>query len=155
MFFLVNTNMLLWRSTEQVGDQIDHVPGVLQEALVKGLKLHITRTTLSANLMSIWELIFLWNTNYISGQSEWLRLHERKVLSRREVSPTPARARRSRDHFGTDSVRCKLPPLYVPVSPLPVSREASRYLWRSIGASTMVVLKLRTSLSAHPLCLRI
>ena len=63
-----------------------------------------------------------------------------------------ARARRSRDHFGTDSVRCKLPPLYAPVSPSPVSREASRDLWRSIGLSTMVVFKLRTSLSAHPLC---
>ena len=36
-------------------------------------------------------------------------------------------------------------PHYVPVSPLPVSREASRDLWRSIGPSTMVVFKLRTS----------
>ena len=63
-----------------------------------------------------------------------------------------ARARRSHDLFDTDSVRSKLPPLYVPVSPSPVSREASRDLWRSIGPSTMVVLILRTSLSAHPLC---
>ena len=58
-------------------------------------------------------------------------------------------ARRFRDHSGTDSVRRKLPPLCVPVSPSPVSREASRDLWRSIGPSTMFVVNLRTSLSAH------
>ena len=46
-----------------------------------------------------------------------------------------------------------LPPLYVPVSPSPVSREARRDLWSSTGPSTMVVFKLRTSLSAQPLCL--
>ena len=34
--------------------------------------------------------------------------------------------RRSRDYLATDSVRSKLPPLSVPVSPSPVSREASR-----------------------------
>ena len=34
-------------------------------------------------------------------------------MSRREASLTPARARRSRDHFGTDSVRSKLPPIYI------------------------------------------
>ena len=56
-----------------------------------------------------------------------------------------ASARRSRDHLGTDSVRSKLPPSYVPVGPSPVSREASRDLWRSIGPSTMVVFKLRTN----------
>ena len=33
---------LLWRSTKQVGVQIDQVPGILQEALFRGLKLHIT-----------------------------------------------------------------------------------------------------------------
>ena len=71
------------------------------------------------------------------------------VLSRREASLRPVRARCSRDLCGTDSVRSKLPPLYVPVSPLPVSREASRDLWRSIGPSTMVVFKLRTSLSVR------
>ena len=32
---------LLWRSTKQGGVQIDQVPGILQEALVRGLKLHI------------------------------------------------------------------------------------------------------------------
>ena len=32
----------------------------------------------------------------------------------------------SRDHLATDSVWSKLPPLYVPVSSSPVSREASR-----------------------------
>ena len=53
---------------------------------------------------------------------------------------------------GTDSIRSKLPPLYVPVSPSPVSRQASRDLWRSIGPSTIVVFKLRTSLSPHLLC---
>ena len=63
------------------------------------------------------------------------------VLSRREASLRPARARLSRDYFGTVSVRSKLPPLYVLVSPSPVSREASRDLWRSIGPSTMVVFK--------------
>ena len=48
----------LWRSTKQVGVQIDQVPGTLQEALVVGLELHITpRTTLSEYLMSIWALI--------------------------------------------------------------------------------------------------
>ena len=74
------------------------------------------------------------------------------VLSRREASLRPARARRSRDYFGTVSIRSNLSPLYVPVSPSPVSREACLDLWRSIGPSTMVVLILRTSLSAHPLC---
>ena len=87
--------------------------------------------------------------SYISGQSEWFRLDERTALSRPGASLKPARARRPRDHFGTDSVRSKLLPLYVPVSPSPVSREASRDLWRSIGPSTMVVFKLRTSLSVR------
>ena len=41
------------------------------------------------------------------------------------ASLRPRRARRSRDHLATDSVRSKLPPLFEPVSPLPVSREAS------------------------------
>ena len=57
-----------------------------------------------------------------------LRLHERMTLSRREASIRPAHARRVRDHLGTDSVRSKLPPLCAPVSPSPVSREASRDL---------------------------
>ena len=68
------------------------------------------------------------------------------ALSRREASLRPARARHSRDHMGTDSVRSKLPTLYVPMSPSPLSREASRDLWRSIGPSTMIVFKVRTSL---------
>ena len=63
-------------------------------------------------------------------------------LSRGEASFRPAHARRFRDHFGTNSVRSKLPPLRVPVSPSPVSREANRDLWRSIGPSTKVVFKL-------------
>ena len=33
-------NGLLWRSTKQVGAQIDQVPGILQEVLVRGLELH-------------------------------------------------------------------------------------------------------------------
>ena len=53
----------------------------------------------------------------------------------------PARAWRSRDHLDTGPTF----PHCVPVSPSPVSREASRDLWRSIGPSTMV-FKLRTSL---------
>ena len=68
-----------------------------------------------------------------------LRLHKRTALFRREASIRPARARRFRDHLGPDSVRSKLI-LRVPVSPSPVSREASRDLWRSIGPSTMGVL---------------
>ena len=58
------------------------------------------------------------------------------------ASLRPARARRSHDHLGTDSVESKLPSLYVPVNPSPVSREASRDLSRSIGPSMMVVFKL-------------
>ena len=61
----------------------------------------------------------------------------------------PGCARGSRNHFATDSVRSKLLPLHVPASPLRISREASRDLWRSIGPSTMVVFKLRTSLSVR------
>ena len=53
-------------------------------------------------------------------------LDELTALSRREASTRSAHARRFRDHLGTDSVRSKLPPLCVPVSPSPVSREASR-----------------------------
>ena len=71
------------------------------------------------------------------------------ALSRREAALRPARARCSRGLFGTVSVRSKLPPLYV-LSSSPDSREASRDLWRSIGPSTMVVFKLRTSLWTHP-----
>ena len=71
-----------------------------------------------------------------SGESEWYWLHERTAWSHGEASFMPARPRRSRDHLGAVSVRSKLPP-YVPVSPPPVSREASRDLWRSIGPSTM------------------
>ena len=48
-------------------------------------------------------------------------------------------------HLGTDSVRSKIPPLCVPVSPSPVSCEAGRDLWRSIRPSTMGVFQLQTS----------
>ena len=48
------------------------------------------------------------------------------ALSRWEASLRPAHARRFRDHLGTDLVRSNLPPLCVPVSASPVSREASR-----------------------------
>ena len=51
-------------------------------------------------------------------------------------------AKRSRDRSGTDSVRPKLPPLYVSVSSSPVSREARRGLQHSIGPSAMVLFKL-------------
>ena len=87
--------------------------------------------------------------NYISGQSEWFRLDERTALSRRGASLRPARARRSRDHFGIDSVWSKLPSLHVPVSPLPVSREASRDLWRSIHPWKIAVFKLRRCQRIH------
>ena len=77
---------------------------------------------------------------------------ELMALSRWVASFRPAHARRFRDHLGTDSARSKLPPLCVPVSPSPVSREASLDLCRSIGPSTIVVFKLRPSLWTHPLC---
>ena len=55
--------------------------------------------------------------------SRRLRLHGRMALSRREASIRPAHARRFRDHLDTDSVRSKLPPLCMLVSPSPVSRD--------------------------------
>ena len=77
------------------------------------------------------------------------------ALSRREA-PSGLHAHGARAAiFGTVSVRSKLPPLHVPMSPSPVSREASRDLWCSIGPSTMGVFKLRTSASAHALCPKI
>ena len=51
---------------------------------------------------------------------------ELTTLSRQGASLRPGRAGRSRDHFATHSVRSNLPPLYVPVSPSPVSRESNR-----------------------------
>ena len=45
-----------------------------------------------------------------------------------------------RHRFG--SVQASPPRLYVSVSPSPVSREANRDLWRSIGPSEMVVFKI-------------
>ena len=96
-----------------VVDETSGSSGILREALVRGLKLHISpRTTLSENSMSIWALIRLQNINYISGQSERSRLHERTALSRREASLRPVCAWRSRDNLGTDSVPSKLSPLY-------------------------------------------
>ena len=78
------------------------------------------------------------------------------ALSRwEEASLKPAHARRFRDHLGNDSVRSKLPPLCVPVSPSPVPLKASRDLCRSIGPSTVVVFKLQPSLCTHPLCPKI
>ena len=74
---------------------------------------------------------------------------EHTDLSRRKASLRRARARRSRDDLGTDSVPSKLPPLYVPVSLSPVSRETRCDLWRSIDPSTMVVFKLLTSPSVR------
>ena len=90
----------------------------------------------------------LYTFNYVSGQGEWVGLDELTALSRPGASLRPGRARRSRDHLATDSVRSKLPPLSVPVSPSCV--ELAVILWRSIGPSTMAMFKLRTSLSAHP-----
>ena len=95
------------------------------------------------------------DSRYVLREYGPLRLHKRMALSRREDLLRPARARRFRCLFGTVSIRSKLPPSYVAVSPSPISREASRYLWRSIGPSTMVVFMLRTSVSAHPLCPKI
>ena len=66
-------------------------------------------------------------------------------LTRRLAFLGPARARRSRDPFGTISVLSKPPPQYVAVRPTPVSRETTHDLWRSIGPSAMVLFKLRTS----------
>ena len=91
------------------------------------------------------------NMNYISEQGKRLTIHERMALPRREASFRPGRARPSRDHSGTVSVRSKLPQLYVPASSSPVLCEDSRDLWRTIGRWTMFVFKLRKLLPAHPL----
>ena len=56
---------------------------------------------------------------------EWVRLQEITEFSVQGL-PSAKRARRSRDHLVTDSVRSELPPLSVPVSLSLVSREASR-----------------------------
>ena len=110
---------------------------------------------MSEKLESSWGLTWLKNIIYISGQSErWMR-YERRASSRREASLRPAHARRPRDYLGTDSSRPKLTrhkSIYVrvQVSPLRVSREARRDLWRSIDSLTMVVFKLRTSLWTPP-----
>ena len=47
-------------------------------------------------------------------------------MPRPGASLRPGRAHRSRDHLATGSIRSKLPPLSVPVSPSPVSHGASR-----------------------------
>ena len=60
----------------------------------------------------------------------------------RDFREARTRTALSRSFLGTDSVRSKLPLLYMPASPSPVSREARRDLWRSIGPSTMVVFTL-------------
>ena len=39
-----------------MGNQIDPVPGIMQEALVRGLKLHITLLVPPCPKMSIWAL---------------------------------------------------------------------------------------------------
>ena len=80
-----------------------------------------------------------------------MRIHERMALSCREASLRSARARRSRDSFHNRSVWSKVPPLYVPVRLSPISCEASRDLWCSIGPSAMDLFKLRTSIS-YALC---
>ena len=61
-------------------------------------------------------------------------------MSRRGGPPRPARARRFRDHVGTDSVRSNLPPLYVPVSPSPVSLYVQQYLLKISGQQLVAVL---------------
>ena len=73
-------------------------------------------------------------------------LDERTVWSRRQAPLMAARAHRSGDFLGADSVRSKVAPLALPVSPCLPSWEASRNIWRSIGPSAMLVFKLRTSL---------
>ena len=90
-------------------------------ALVRVLKLHATLLHYSVrNLMSIWALILLLKEiNYISGQSKRWRRDEHTDVSRPGAPLRPGCARRSRDHFATDSVRSKLPPVHVPVSPAP------------------------------------
>ena len=60
------------------------------------------------------------------------------ALPRREASLRPARALHSRDHFVPVQASST-----IYVSPSPVSSEASRDLWRSIGPSTMVVFERR------------
>ena len=76
------------------------------------------------------------------------------ALSRwEEASLKPAHARRFRDHLGNDSVRSKLPPLSVPVTPSPASREASRdFVALDRPFDDGCVQTSNVSLSAHPLC---
>ena len=144
---------LLWRSTKPVGFQIDHVPRVLQEYLVRRLKLHIT--PLVPPCPKIQWLFGRWyghkTLTTFPDRVNGYGFHERTSLSRREASLRPVHGA-----LATISAPIRsgpsLPPPYVPVSRSPVSREASRNLWRSIGPSMMVVFKLRTSLSAHLLC---
>ena len=87
--------------------------------------------------MSIWAFVWFLSINYISRQSERLRLDERTALSRPGTPLRSGCACHSRDHYVTDWSRSKLPLplLYVPVSPSLVSREASRDLWRSVSPS--------------------
>ena len=115
-------------------------------ALVGGLKLHMTPRTTARKFNDYLGIDMIIKYQLHFRTEQWLSLDKRKALSRPGVFLRPGRARCYRDHFGTDSVRSKFPPLYVPVSPSPVSREASLDLWCSISPMTMVVFKLRTLL---------
>ena len=86
---------------------------------------------------------------------ESLSFHEYMALSRWEASLRPARAWRSRGHFCTVSVRSKLPPLCVLVSPSPVWREATRDFVALDRTFDDCRVQLRTSVSAHPRCPKI
>ena len=114
--------------------------------------------------------IFLWGstnmwkfrlTNYCARNSVFRALYDDKhqLHFRTELTIKASRAHGfvpSRGWpQGIDLVRSKLSPLHVPVNPSPVSREANRYLWRSICPSTIGVFKLRTSLWTRPPCLQI
>ena len=66
--------------------------------------------------------------NFIEGMTECGMLWNPTRSSRQDARRRTEDGRRtvSRDHLPIDSIWSKLPPLSVPVSPSPVSREASR-----------------------------
>ena len=130
---------------------------VLQEALVKGLKLHTRyhspRTTLSENLMSSWGVILLYKTSITFPDKENGECFTSARLRPVESLPSGLHAHGA------------LVTVWAPIRSGPSflhymyqwARRLSRVelaviLRRSVGPSTMVVFKLRTSLWTRPPC---